>query len=215
MCPGSPGILWVFLCISFICLSSGNVTYTYQFEIHISIFKYVMNNAFLKWNLLILWMVVSLDKMIHTANNMNNFGINSYQGIVRYFKTTVKFKKNTDFISAALIAFVIHVVLPKYVVVKIWLIMLLVRVRNLVSQCCHILCVTSLLLQHVTMFVDHHHLEIHPLNKTSQLKHYNYKNKKYYYVKKYASWGWVWCLMEYSLHLTGRWIALQPWLGIT
>ena len=158
------GVLWVFFCIlPFICLPGGNVTYTSQFEVHISIFNYVMNIVFLRWNLFILWMFVFLDKMIHSASNMVNFGINSYQGIIRHFKTTPKIKKNIDLIGAALIAFVIHVLLPKCIVVKIWLIMLLLRVRNLVSQCCHILCMTSLLSQHVivlTLLMDHYHLEL-------------------------------------------------------
>ena len=91
-------------------------------------------------------MFVFLDKMIHSASNMVNFGINSYQGIIRHFKTTPKIKKNIDLIGAALIAFVIHVLLPKCIVVKIWLIMLLLRVR-----------IVEIVL---TLLMDHYHLEL-------------------------------------------------------
>ena len=132
--------------LPFICLPGGNVTYTSQFEVHISIFNYVMNIVFLRWNLFILWMFVFLDKMIHTASNMVNFGINSYQGIIRYFKTTPKIKKNIDLIGAALITFAIHVFLPKCIAVKVWLIMLLLRVR-----------IVEIVL---TLLMDHYHLEL-------------------------------------------------------
>ena len=67
-------------------------------------------------------MVASLDKIIHTAKNMNNIGINIYQEILKHtekqkiLKTNPKIEKNIDFLGVALMAFAVHLLLHIFLV---------------------------------------------------------------------------------------------------